>query len=145
MLISVLSQNGKGFLDGKKPYTANCCICLLCNRHMIMLPILLGEANIFIPPLHPAATYNRGTDHLMDTHLKHTPSSPHILASWPFLSGFSLWLNKCISLCHETTSLAANKEHERRKCSRRCGRKIGILTSMIDMRICPKVVLFAEI
>lgn len=36
---------------GKK---AICCICLLRNGHMIMLPILVGEANIFIPP-HPSA------------------------------------------------------------------------------------------
>lgn len=50
-----------------------------------MPPILLGDTNIFIPPPLPSIppslsiTHYRGTYQLMDTHLKHTPSSPPYL------------------------------------------------------------------
>lgn len=60
MLICLLSQKLPSFSWWKKkkekkklPYAAHCCIRLLCNGHMIMPPILLGEANIFTPPSIP--------------------------------------------------------------------------------------------
>lgn len=134
------------FLMRTKVHSAFWWIYLVRNghTHVIILPVPEREDNIFFLPSF-SITYYRSTYQLLETHLKHTPRGPCILAPWPFLSGFSLRMNKCISLCHETRSLPANKEHRQHKCSRRCGREIGILTSMIDMRICPKVALFAEI
>lgn len=125
---------------------SSCSLVFLCSAPELMRPVLVGVSN---PPPTAAGTYQ-----LADTRLKQTPSSLCALALRPLLSGFSLWLNKCISSCHETTSLAANKEQEqdasatpaRCECiAGRRGRKIGILTSMIDTPVCPWVVLFAEI